>query len=202
MKNIKFRTLLIKKDPRCKIYLKTAGFFPHCKPTHMTDSMTCPHTKSHISLKILSVSSILTTTVRSAEERFVMERMATRGFGNKRLVCRCRQRSAGCRGCAQTATWRRATSGDRVVRTLVCASCFPHMFRLTSLGVSSVSLVCRSIAAMRSAFVSQRSSTPGFLLTHAAQSPVFANVCRRLTSSAAAAASMSTRRRSTGQRSR
>ena len=29
--------------------------------------------------------------------------------------------------------------GDRVVRRLVCASCFPHMFRLTSLSVSSVS---------------------------------------------------------------
>ena len=42
----------------------------------------------------------------------------------------------------------------------------------------------------------------GFLLSHAAQSPVFANVCRRLASSAAAAASMSTWRRSTGQRSR
>ena len=27
VKNIKFRTLLIKSDHRCKIYLKTAGFF-------------------------------------------------------------------------------------------------------------------------------------------------------------------------------
>ena len=87
------------------------------------------------------------------------------------LVCQCRQRSAGCGGCARTATWRRATSGDRLVRRLVCASCFLYMFRLTSLGVSSVSLVCGSMAAMRSAFVPQRSTTHGFLLTHAAQSP-------------------------------
>ena len=56
----------------------------------------------------------------------------------RRLVRGCRQRSAGYRGCARTAIWRRATSGDRVVRMLVCASCFPYMFRLTSLGVSSV----------------------------------------------------------------
>ena len=143
--------------------------------------------------------------VRSAEERFAMERRPEASAARRsqrRLVCWCRQRSAGCRGCARTATWRRAKSGDRVVRRLVCASCFLYMFRLTSLGVSSVSLVCGSMAVMRSAFVPQRSSTPGFLLTHAAQSPVFANVCRRLASSAAAAASMSTWRRSTGQGSR
>ena len=80
------------------------------------------------------------------------------------LVCRCGQRSAGCGGHARTATRRRATSGDRVVRRLVCASCFPYMFRLTSLGVSSVSLVCGSMAVMRRAFVPQRSSKPGFFV--------------------------------------
>ena len=89
----------------------------------------------------------------------------------------------------QRATWRRTTSGDRVVRRLVCVS-FPFcMFRLTSLGVSCVRLVCGSMAVMRSALLPQRSSTPGFLLSHVAQSLVSANVCKRLGSSAAAAAS-------------
>ena len=41
-----------------------------------------------------------------------------------RWACRNRQRSAGCGGCARTATWRRATSSDRVVRRLVCVSGF------------------------------------------------------------------------------
>ena len=66
------------------------------------------------------------------------------------------------------------------------------MFRLTSLSVSCVPLVCGSMAVMRSAFLPQRSSKPGFLLSHVAQSLVPANVCRRLASSAAAAASRST----------
>ena len=44
------------------------------------------------------------------------------------------------------------------------------MFRLTSLGVSRVPFVCGSMAVMRSAFLPQRSSTPGFLLSHVAQS--------------------------------
>ena len=44
----------------------------------------------------------------------------------RRWVCRRRQRSAGYGGCARTATWRRATSGDHVVRRLVCVVCPLH----------------------------------------------------------------------------
>ena len=160
-----------------EIYHKTAGFFHHCTPTHMTDPMTYPLTTSHISLKIPSVfKPSHNNMVRSAEELFAVERMATRGFGNKKIA------TAPGVPVSTTQRWlqRLRSDGD----------------------MSSVSLVCGSMAVMRRAFVPQRSSTPGFLLTHAAQSPVFANVCRRLASSAAAAASMSTCRRSTGQRSR
>ena len=106
--------------------------------------------------------------VRSGEERFTLERMAPEASApwrsRWRLVCRNRQRSAGCGGCARTATWRRATSGDRAVRRLVCVSCLFCILRLTSLGVSCVPLFCGSMAVMKSAFLPQRSSTPGFLL--------------------------------------
>ena len=142
--------------------------FPHCTPTHVTDSMTFPHTTSHISLKIPSVCNLLTTTYpqRSVSPWSAWRREASAARrSRRRLVCRRRQRSAGCGGCARTATWRLWVHG--------CSEVVP-----------------------------QRSSTPAFLLTHAAQSPEIANVCRRLASSAAAAASMSTWRRSTGQRSK
>ena len=87
-------------------------------------------------------SGILTTTwcdpQRSVSPWSAWRREASAARrSRRRLVGRCRQRSAGCRGCAQTATRRRATSGDRVVWRLVSASCFPYTFRLTSLGVSS-----------------------------------------------------------------
>ena len=40
----------------------------------------------------------------------------------------CRQRSAGCRGCARMATWRRAFLGDHVLRRLgVCAMFSLHV---------------------------------------------------------------------------
>ena len=53
-----------------------------------------------------------------------------------------------------TATWRRATSGARVVRKLVCASCFPCMFRLMSLvcvfpWVQQGARSCRSLINFR-----------------------------------------------------
>ena len=121
------------------------------------------HHKPHFPQDPKLLSGILTTTrcdpQRSVSPWSAWQPEASAARRSRRgLVCRCRQRSAGCRGCARTATWRRATSGDRVVRRLVCASCFPFMFRLTSLGVSSVSLVCGSTAVMSSAFVPQRSS--------------------------------------------
>ena len=158
----------------------------------MTDSMTYPLSTSYISLKIPSVfKPSHNNMVRSAEERFAMERMATRGFGSRKI--------AAALGVLVSTTqrWlqRLHSDGDMASRNIgrplgaeagVCVM-FSLLFRLTSLGVSFVSLVCGSMAAARSAFVPQRPSTPGFLLTHAAQSPVCANVCRRLASSAVAA---------------
>ena len=163
----------------------------------MTDSMTYPHTTSHISLKIPSVfRHSHNNMVRSAEERFAMERMATRCFGAKKIVG-----GAWCAGgdnealAAEAALgWRRGVAhygattwcgGGSVclVSRVICP---------TSLELSCVPLVCWSMAVKKSAFVPQRSSTPGFLLSHVARSLVSGNVCRRLASSAAAAASRST----------
>ena len=49
--------------------------------------MTYPHTTSHISLNIPSVfRHSHNNMVRSAEERFAVERMATRGFGSKKIA--------------------------------------------------------------------------------------------------------------------
>ena len=67
-------------------FFTNSKFFPHCTPTHMTDSMTYPHTTSHISLKIPSVFRHSHNMVRSAEERFAMERTATRRFGSKKIA--------------------------------------------------------------------------------------------------------------------
>ena len=100
------------------------------EPTHRTDSMTYLLTTSHISLKIPSVFKPLhNNMVRSEEERFAMERMATRGFGSKkdRGTAWCaggdNEALAG-RGCAWSATWRRATwCGGWCVR-LVFFACF------------------------------------------------------------------------------
>ena len=47
-------------------------------------------------------------------------------------MCRCRQRSGGCRGCDRMATRRRATSGDHVVWSQFCVS-YLCTFRLASL---------------------------------------------------------------------
>ena len=55
---------------------------------------------------------------------------------------------------------------------------------------------------IRSVLLPRCRSTLGLAPCRAVQSPVFANVCRRLASSAAAAASRSTLMRSIGQRSR
>ena len=157
------------------------------------------HHKPHFP-QIISVFKPSHIMVRSTEERFAVERMTNRGFGAKRI--------ATTLGLPQSTTkrWlqRLRSNGDMASRSGaeagLCVMSF-CMFRLTSLGVSCVPLVCRSMAVMRSAFVPQRSSTPGFLLSHVAQSLVSANVCRRVASNATAAAS-STCGRSTGQRSK
>ena len=141
--------------------------FPYRTLTHMTDFTTYPYTASHISLKSLLFSSLLTTWCDP--QRSVSPWSAWRPEASaprksrSRWACRNRQRSGGCRGCARTATWRRATSGDRVVRRLVCVvsfACFD-----SHLSASCVPLVCGSMAAMRTAFAQQRSSMPGFLLS-------------------------------------
>ena len=58
----------------------------------------------------------------------------------RRLVCRRRQ--PGCGGFARTATWRRATSGDRVVRRLVCVLFSSHVSSHISRRVICVSRLC------------------------------------------------------------
>ena len=124
--------------PSVKKYHKSAHC-PYCTLTHMTDLMTYPYTTSHISLKSQVFSSLLTTWCD--QQRSVSPWSAWRPEASAprksrpRWACRNRQRSGGCRGCARTATWRRATSGDRLVRRLVCVSCPFCMIRLTSLGV-------------------------------------------------------------------
>ena len=106
-----------------------------------------------------------------------MERMATRGFGRKKIAA-----ALGV-PVAEAALRRRHGVAQHRATAWCGVWCVRHVFFTCfvsqSLGVSSVSLVCGSMAVMRSAVVPQRSSTPGFLLTHAAQSPVFANVWHR-----------------------
>ena len=163
----KFRTLWIKNDrfffKKKKIHKK---FSQHCTPTHMTDSMTYPHTTSHISLKILSVfRHSHNNMVRSAEERFAMERTATRGFGSKKIAA------------ALGVPVSMAAEAACVMFSLHVSS---HISRRV-IGVPRLSVHGCNEERVRAA-----------ALDFCSQSPVFA----------AAAPSMSTWRRSTGQRSR
>ena len=166
VKNNHFRSSFDKKCPHVSNFITKQQVFTHCTLTHMTDLMTYPYTTSHISLKSQVFSCLLTTWCDpqrsvSTWSAWRPEASAPRRW-RPRWVCWRRQRSAGCGGCARTATWRRATSGDRVVRRLVCVSCF--------------SCYLSHIGCKRSAFVPQRSSTPGFLLSHVARTLVSANV--------------------------
>ena len=182
-------------------------FFLHCTPTHITDSMTCPHTTSHISLEILSVSRHShNNMVRSAEERFAMERMATRGFGSKKIAA-----ALGV-PVSTTQRWpqRLRSDGDMSSRNIgrprgaeagLCVWCSLHVSSHISRRVICVSRLwvhgCNEERVRAAALINAWISVdPGCTVAS------FANVCRRLASSAAAAASMSTWRRSTGQRSR
>ena len=207
VKNIKFRTPLDQKMTSVvKFYQKKKKkqqVSPHCTPSHMTDSMTYPHTTSHIFHQHPICFHAF------SQQHGAIRRGALRhgAHGHARLRQQEDRGGAWCVGVDNAALaaeaalgWRRGVA-QQLATTWCGGWCVRHVF-LTCFGVSSVSLVCGSVAVMRSAFVPQRSSTVGFLLTHAAQSPVFANVCRRLASIAAAAASMSTWRRSTGQRNR
>ena len=160
--------------------------------THMTDLMTYPHTTSHISHKSQVFFKPSHTMVRSAEERFAMERMATRGFGAKKIAAALgvpeatakrwlrKLRSNGDVASRNIGRPRGAEAGVCLVSRVICP---------TSLELLCVPLVSWSVAVKRSAFVPQLSSTPGCLLSHVARSLMSANVCRRLASSAAAAAS-------------
>ena len=73
-----------------------------------------------------------------------MERMATRGFGAKKIAA-----ALGVPEALAAATWRRATSGDRVVRRLVCL--VARVICPPSLELSCVPLVCWSTAVKRGA---------------------------------------------------
>ena len=57
----------------------------------------------------------------------------------RRMVCRCRQRSAGCRGCARMATWRRNIGRPRGAEAGVCVMCSLHVSSLISRRVICVS---------------------------------------------------------------
>ena len=83
----------------------------------------------------------------------------------RRLVSCCRQRSAGCRGCARMATWRRATSGDHA-RRLVCIvfslsmlqragrrGCGEYLARHTFLADSVVTVLFCSIPRFKRSFL-------------------------------------------------
>ena len=97
----------------------------------MTGLVTCPYTTSHISLKSQVFSSLLTTWCDP--QRSVSPWSAWRPEApaprrsRPRWACRNRQRSAGCGGRARTATWRRATSGDRVVGAGLCVHVLLHV---------------------------------------------------------------------------
>ena len=176
VKNIKFRTPLDQKMTSIvKFYHRTAGFPTLHTVAHDRLDDISTHHKPHFP----SRSNVFSThshnnMVRSAEERFATERMATRGFGNKKIAAALGVSvSTNAVLAAEAALgWRRGVA-QQWATTWCGGWCVRHVF-LTCFGVSSVSLVCGSVAVMRSAFVPQRSSTVGFLLTHAAQSPVFA----------------------------
>ena len=111
MKTTNFEQLLIKNAFWCKTYHESAHFsISHTDAHDRLDDFSTHH-KPHFP-QITSVFKPSHNVERSAEERFAMDRMATRGFGAKKIAAALGvQRSAGCGGCARTAPWRRATSG-------------------------------------------------------------------------------------------
>ena len=124
MTKVQFRAPLDENDPVVKFMIKQQ-VLPHCTPTHMTDSMTLIHApRASFPSNHLCFSGILTTwcdSQRSISPWSAWRREASAARrSRRRLVCRGRPRSGGCRGCARMATWRRATSGGHVARRLVC----------------------------------------------------------------------------------
>ena len=208
VKNIKFRTPLDQKMTSVvKFYQKKKKkqqVSPHCTPSHMTDSMTYPHTTSHIFHQhpiCFHAFSQQHGAIRRGALRHGAHGHARLRQQEDRGGAWCvgvDKRSAGCRGCARMATWRRATVGDHVVRRLVCASCFPHMFRrvicVSRLWVRGCNEERVRAAALINGWISVDPCC-----TVASVRKTSAGVWHR---GAAAAASMSTWRRSTGQRNR
>ena len=107
--------------------------------------------------------------VRCTEERFAMERMATQGFGSKKI--------AEALGVPLSTTgWRHGVAQHRATtwRGGWLVSCVPRICRLTSLELRLICAFCH--CKMRSAFVPHHSSTLALQSSLAAQSLVFANV--------------------------
>ena len=88
--------------------------------------MTYPKTTSHIALNSQVFSSLLTRWCdpqRSVSPWSAWRPEASAPRRSRwRSLCRNRQRSGGCRGCARTATWPRTTSVDRFTRRLAPAN--------------------------------------------------------------------------------
>ena len=140
-KNNKFRALLINNALRCKVYHKSAQFsIPHTDAHDRLYDISL-HSKPHFP-QITSVFKPSHNMVRSTEERFAMERVATRGFGAKKIAITL--------GLPQSTTkrWlqRLRSDGDLASRNIgrprgaeagVCRVLC--MFRLTPLGVMCAS---------------------------------------------------------------
>ena len=114
-------------------YITKQHVFTHCTLMHMTDSMTPIHAPQH---HFRQNHNCFQAFSQHGAIRRGAFRHGTHGDprlrqpeDRRRLVCRCRQRSAGCRGSARMATWRRAKSGDHAARRLACVSSVPCIFR-------------------------------------------------------------------------
>ena len=84
-KTTNFEPFLINNALWCKMYPKSAHFsISHTTAHDRLDDMSIHH-KAHFP-QITSVFKPSHNMVRSAEERFAMERMATRGFGAKKIA--------------------------------------------------------------------------------------------------------------------
>ena len=122
--------------------------------------------------------------VLSALELFAIERWQPLAWATRRSrprwACRSQRRRGGCSGSARTARWCRTALGDHVVRRLVCVVfSLPFSFHISRIAsdlcIFSVELIVKSGARPRR-FTGQRLDCIRAVL---AQSPVFANVCKR-----------------------
>ena len=173
VKNIKSQSLLHYQTNTVVKFIIKQQVFPHCTPTHRTESSTT----SHYSLKIQSVfKPFHKNMVRSAEERFAMERMATLGFGSMKIA-------AASRNIGRP---RGAEAGECVMFSLHVSS---HIFR-------------RVICVSRLWVHGWRVRAAALINAWISLDPCCTVAGVRLASSGAAAASMCAWRRSTGQRTR